>query len=151
MPSSLSRVLVLLVWTVVVVEGKRPRRKKSSNAYDATFSSFLKVIKYTILFTLAPVFIYFIYTIVTDPDLPRIAKHLYHTMKRKWVSYLRKNKATPGTTTVDSEGYEYESEGDEQMPVSDILFRGMRSRKYAAAAAAAMYDEPDDAHTKKVR
>jgi hypothetical protein len=37
-----------------------------------------------------PIVIYFVYSVATDPDLPRIARYLWGAAKKRWLSYLGK-------------------------------------------------------------
>lgn len=104
---------VMLITTTQVVESKPARRKKSANSYGASITSFLAVVKWTALLTLAPVLLYFIYTVATDPDLPRIGKYLWQSVKNKWLSYLGTNSNHHKKAAVAVDPQEEDEEEDE--------------------------------------
>lgn len=74
--------------TLMPIEANRARASKKKAAYGAQFGPFLAIIKYTFMLSILPIILYFIYSVVTDPDLPRLLRYLWSMGKKRWLSYL---------------------------------------------------------------
>lgn len=101
-----------------------PRRKKQAGP-DLQFGRFLNIIKYTFAIAIAPLAIFFIYTVATDPDLPRVLRYLWTQTKKKWLSYLGKKNIL--TVEPVSGGAEYDIEEEEDSD-NDGFLSGAYSR-----------------------
>ena len=98
---------ITFIYNILQVDAAaaKPGRGRRKKAIGVQFGAFLAVIKYTILLSLLPILIYFAYSVLTDPDLPRVMKYLWNAGKKRWLSYLGKPQLSvePDLTEDDTE------------------------------------------------
>lgn len=127
--------LCLLIWLISAPcdaasykPGQRRRKVPRKKTYGAPvqFSNFLSIMKFIFFFTIGPLAIYFVYTVATDPDLPRILKYLWAQTKKKWLCYLgRKSDLT--VEPISGGGDEYEPEEDDDDDDEPVITTTTRS------------------------
>jgi len=76
-------------------KGGKSKGKKGREVGNERYNDAFTIIKVTILLTIAPAIILFLYAVVNDPDTPKVLKALWKLAKNKGLSNLASSNPTP--------------------------------------------------------